>query len=105
MGNSKNNATPTDLNDQMQVRRDKMNKLQEQGIAPFGHRFDRTDNSQSLIEKYDKYDKEELMEDKHNVVDEGRIHGKRGRGHDGFINLLESTGVVLGDDRQGALCE
>ena len=49
MGNSKNNATPTDLNDQMQVRRDKMNKLQEQGIAPFGHRFDRTDNSQSLL--------------------------------------------------------
>jgi len=106
MGNSKNNnAAPTDLNDQMQVRRDKMNKLQEQGIAPFGHRFDRTDDSQSLTEKYDKYDKEELMEDKHYVAVAGRITGKRGSGKAGFIDLLDRTGVVQGYARQDELGE
>ena len=91
MGNSKNNATPTDLNDQMQVRRDKMNKLQEQGIAPFGHRFDRTDNSQSLIEKYDKYDKEELMEDKHYVAFAGGENNDTSIFHIAFYNSLSKT--------------
>ena len=32
----------TEINDQLQVRRDKMEDLRQNGIDPFGQRFDRT---------------------------------------------------------------
>ncbi|HGN5112871.1 TPA: lysine--tRNA ligase, partial [Streptococcus pyogenes] len=41
-----------ELNDQQIVRREKMMALAEQGIDPFGKRFDRTANSAELKEKY-----------------------------------------------------
>ena len=31
-----------DMNDQLKVRREKMQELRDKGIDPFGHRFDRT---------------------------------------------------------------
>ncbi len=37
-----------ELNDQQIVRREKMAALREQGIDPFGKRFERTANSQEL---------------------------------------------------------
>ena len=37
--------TQEELNDQMLVRREKMDKLREEGIDPFGKRFERTHNS------------------------------------------------------------
>ena len=40
-----------DLNDQMLVRRQKMEQLREDGIDPFGKRFERTHNSEELHEK------------------------------------------------------
>lgn len=106
MGNNqKKNTAPTDLNDQMQVRRDKMDHLREEGIAPFGHRFDRTDNAKSVNEKFDKFTKEELMEEKHFVTLAGRLTGKRGSGKAGFIDLLDRTGVIQGYARQDELGE
>ena len=41
-----------ELNDQQIVRREKMAALREQGIDPFGKRFERTANSGQLKEKY-----------------------------------------------------
>ena len=40
-----------ELNDQQIVRREKMAALREQGIDPFGKRFERTANSQELKDK------------------------------------------------------
>ena len=40
------------LTEQEIVRRRKMEELKEKGIEPFGHRYERTDNSQSIKEKY-----------------------------------------------------
>ncbi|HES1634850.1 TPA: lysine--tRNA ligase, partial [Streptococcus pyogenes] len=51
-----------ELNDQQIVRREKMMALAEQGIDPFGKRFDRTANSAELKEKYADKTKEELHE-------------------------------------------
>lgn len=51
-----------DLNDQMIVRREKMEQLRENGIDPFGKRFERTHNSQELHELFDPRTKEELAE-------------------------------------------
>ena len=41
-----------ELNDQQIVRREKMAALAEQGIDPFGTRFERTATSGQLKEKY-----------------------------------------------------
>ena len=41
-----------ELNDQQIVRREKMAALREQGIDPFGKRFERTANSQELKPLY-----------------------------------------------------
>ena len=49
-----------ELNDQQIVRREKMTALAEQGIDPFGKRFERTANSQELKDKYADKSKEEL---------------------------------------------
>ena len=48
------------LNDQLLVRRNKMNELREQGIDPFGKRFDRTHLSEALKKHYESLEKEEL---------------------------------------------
>jgi len=106
MGNNqKKNSAPTDLNDQMQVRRDKMDHLREEGIAPFGHRFDRTDNAKSINDKYADLSKEDLLENQHVVTLAGRLTGKRGSGKAGFIDLLDRTGVIQGYARQDELGE
>ena len=40
-----------EFNDQELVRREKLRKLKELGIDPFGSRFDRTDSSESAKAK------------------------------------------------------
>ena len=52
------------MNDQLRVRRQKMDEMRENGIEPFGQRkFDRQDLASTLEEKYGKEDKEELNAD------------------------------------------
>ena len=53
----------TEINDQLQVRRDKMEDLRQHGIDPFGQRFDRTHLSSELVEEFDAFSKEELEGD------------------------------------------
>ena len=48
-----------ELNDQQLVRREKMAALREQGIDPFGKRFERTATSGQLNEKYADKTKDE----------------------------------------------
>ena len=43
-----------ELNDQQIVRREKMAALREQGIDPFGKRFERTANSRIIFQKLKK---------------------------------------------------
>ncbi|MCT7700016.1 MAG: lysine--tRNA ligase, partial [Lactobacillus crispatus] len=48
-----------EMNDQLIVRRQKMEELRENGIEPFGQRkFDRQDLASTLEEKYGNEDKE-----------------------------------------------
>ena len=54
----------TEINDQLQVRRDKMEDLRQNGIDPFGQRFDRTHLSSELVEEFGAFSKEELEENK-----------------------------------------
>ena len=61
-----------------------MEALREEGIDPFGKRFDRTHNSAELHEQYDNHTKEELSEMNTEVSVAGRMMTKRGKGKAGF---------------------
>ena len=43
-----------DLNDQMLVRREKMEAMRESGLDPFGTKFERTHLSNEIVAEYDK---------------------------------------------------
>ncbi|OFI47593.1 lysine--tRNA ligase [Floricoccus penangensis] len=78
----------------MLVRREKMENLREQGIDPFGHRFDRTHNSGELHAEYDQFTKEELNEKYLKATIAGRLMTKRGKGKVSFAHLQDREGQI-----------
>jgi Lysyl-tRNA synthetase (class II) len=90
----KDNEHIEDLNDQMLVRREKMNELREKGIDPFGSRYEPTHFSADLVKEYDKFSKEELQEKEIPAKISGRLMAKRGSGKAGFANLKDNKGSV-----------
>ncbi|MGP4078165.1 lysine--tRNA ligase [Halobacillus sp. K22] len=83
-----------ELNEQMRVRRDKLNAYREQGLDPFGDKFERTHLAEDLIEKYDQYSKEELEEEQFPATIAGRIMTKRGKGKAGFTHIQDVSGQI-----------
>ncbi|MCA0972690.1 lysine--tRNA ligase [Halobacillus litoralis] len=83
-----------ELNEQMQVRRDKLNAYREQGMDPFGGKFERTNLSEELVEKYDAFSKEELEEKQIPATIAGRIMTKRGKGKAGFTHIQDVSGQI-----------
>ncbi len=83
-----------ELNDQLLVRRQKMEDIRESGLDPFGSRFERTHLSNEIRERYEELSKEELDEAPHEVTIAGRIMTKRGKGKAGFANLQDLGGQV-----------
>ncbi len=85
-----------EMNDQMQVRRQKLQELRDLGIDPFGEKFDRTGDAKTLKAQWDQYSKEELVEkesESHTVI-AGRIMTKRGKGKAGFAHIQDLTGQI-----------
>ena len=82
------------LTEQEIVRRRKMEELREKGIEPFGHRYERTANSQSIKEKYNQLTKEELEEMNEIVRIAGRIMSKRRQGKVGFMHIQDKFGQI-----------
>jgi lysyl-tRNA synthetase class 2 len=83
-----------ELNDQILVRRQKMQAFQDQGIDPFGARFERTHSSEDIISQYGELSKEELEENPHEVVIAGRVMTKRGKGKAGFAHIQDLKGQI-----------
>ncbi|MCM2991103.1 lysine--tRNA ligase [Bacillus safensis] len=83
-----------ELNDQFQVRRDKMNKMREEGIDPFGERYDRSHQSAQIIAEYDEFSKEDLEGKAAQVTIAGRMMTKRGKGKAGFAHLQDLEGQI-----------
>ncbi len=83
-----------ELNDQQIVRREKMAALREQGIDPFGKRFERTANSQELKDKFADLDKEQLHELNKTATIAGRLVTKRGKGKVGFAHIQDREGQI-----------
>lgn len=85
-----------ELNDQMLVRRQKMQDLLDLGIDPFGQKFERTGTAASLAAEWDQFSKEELHdkeEESHTKI-AGRIMTKRGKGKAGFAHVKDLTGQI-----------
>lgn len=93
------------LNDQMQVRRDKMQSLRERGIDPFGQRFAPDHGTSNEVrEKYGEDDGELLLQQGNVVTIAGRLIGKRGSGKASFADLLDRDGkiqIYVRQDRVG----
>ncbi|KFN14156.1 lysine--tRNA ligase [Bacillus pseudomycoides] len=101
------NMNHEELNDQLLVRREKLHNLREQGIDPFGKRFERTNSTEELLNLYGEFSKEELEEKGISVSIAGRIMTKRGKGKAGFAHIQDLHGQVqiyvrkdaVGDER------
>lgn len=82
------------LTEQEQIRRNKMEALREKGLDPFGQKFERTENSQTIKEKYLQYSKEELHEMNITAKVAGRIMTKRCKGKVGFMHIQDRYGQL-----------
>ncbi|WP_278621017.1 lysine--tRNA ligase [Weissella koreensis] len=87
-------AQELSLNDQMVVRREKMAELKEQGIDPFGQRFEASHHASELHQAYDDVDIDELEEKQISVKIAGRMMTKRRSGKITFANIKDRTGSV-----------
>lgn len=76
-----------DLNELMQVRREKLNDMRSKGFEPYGDRFERTHLARYVLDNYDE------MENKP-VAMAGRIMSKRGMGKASFAHIQDSTGKI-----------
>ncbi|WP_101847097.1 lysine--tRNA ligase [Halobacillus sp. Marseille-P3879] len=94
-----------ELNDQMQVRREKLNSYKEQGLDPFGSKFERTALASDLQSQYDEYTKEELEEKQFPATIAGRIMTKRGKGKAGFAHIQDLSGQIQLYVRKDAIGE
>jgi lysyl-tRNA synthetase class 2 len=96
-----------ELNDLLQVRREKLASLREKGLDPFGKRFDRTHNTQEIKDLYENLTNEELEEKDVTATIAGRIMTKRGKGKAGFAHVQDLQGQIqlyvrkdaVGDDQ------
>lgn len=84
------------LNDQEIVRREKLQKLRELGVDPWGARFDRTDTTQSCREKSEGKDNEELETNQIYVKIAGRLMSLRKMGKASFLNIQDRYGRIQG---------
>jgi lysyl-tRNA synthetase class 2 len=95
-------------NEQELIRIQKLEQLQEQGIDPYGSRFDRTHTTTTLNEAFGDKSAEELdaIEPKESIKIAGRVMTKRGKGKAAFAHIADRDGQiqlylrwdVLGDD-------
>lgn len=83
-----------EINEQMRVRRDKLQTFREQGVDPFGRKFERTHSTESLVEQYDQFSKEQLEEKTDHVTIAGRMMTKRGKGKAGFAHVQDLSGQL-----------
>ncbi len=94
-----------ELNDQIMVRREKMNAMRERGLDPFGKRFDRSHTTNELIQQYGGLEKDALEAENISVSLAGRIMTKRGKGKAGFAHIQDLSGQIQIYVRQDAVGE
>ena len=81
-----------EFTEQELVRREKAENLRNLGIDPFGDKFEVTSNSKKIKETFENCSKEELEEQKNEVIIAGRIMNKRRSGKAGFMDIQDKFG-------------
>ncbi|WP_026908562.1 lysine--tRNA ligase [Paucisalibacillus globulus] len=94
-----------ELNEHMRVRREKLDTYRENGVDPFGGKFERTNIAKELHEKYEQYSKEDLEETEYQVTIAGRVMTKRGKGKAGFAHIQDLSGQIQLYVRKDAIGE
>ena len=83
-----------EFTEQELVRREKLVKIKEMGLDPFGQKFDRTDFALNVREKYEKYDHDEFDNMDDTVKVAGRIMFIRKMGKASFFTIQDKTGSI-----------
>ena len=81
--------TESEINEQMQVRLDKMHKIEEHGWLPFGHKFEWSHHAADIAEQF-----EELSANETIVRLAGRVMAIRGHGKTCFMDLMDKSGRI-----------
>ncbi|KJS11638.1 MAG: lysyl-tRNA synthetase [Desulfotomaculum sp. BICA1-6] len=76
-----------DLNELMQVRREKLAEFREQGIEPYGGKYEFDHNAALVTGDFDAFEGQEVS-----LV--GRVMAKRGHGKAAFANIQDATGLI-----------
>ena len=88
MDNNNNENQELDMNNLMKVRKEKLDKLKEEGVNPFEvTKFNRTHTSKQIIDNYDE------LEDK-DVTVAGRLMAKRIMGKASFCHIQDADGRI-----------
>lgn len=82
-----NETSAREVTEQMQVRLDKMHKIAEQGIEPFGRNYKITHHAAQVIEGFDTLEGQ-------TVKLAGRIMAIRGHGKTSFVDLMDLSAKV-----------
>lgn len=77
----------TDLNELMAVRRDKLDALYDQGIDPFGDKFERSHTTKEITDNFAELEEE-------TTILTGRLMSMRTHGKASFADLMDHTGRV-----------
>ena len=85
---NQNQEPEVDMNQLMQIRRDKLAKLKEEGKDPFEiTKFNRTHTSKQIVENYDELEGKD-------VTVAGRIMAKRIMGKASFCHIQDGDGKI-----------
>ena len=82
------------LNDQEQVRFDKLQKYRDLGVDPFGKKYEWKDQIRDIRAKYGESTAEQLEEDKVEVNVAGRLMAIRRMGKASFVNIKDEYGQM-----------
>ncbi len=89
---------PEDINALMQVRREKLSVLREQGVDPFGQKFEASHHASEILDTFETLEGRE-------VSVAGRLMAVRGHGKASFANVQDISGriqIYAREDRLGA---
>ena len=92
--NFNNNQPELSVQEQTRVRIEKLDKLKEKGVAPFGQKFDVKDKICDIKANYENKSKEELEENIVYATIAGRIITKRDMGKIAFCNIQDRDGNI-----------
>lgn len=81
--------TETEINEQMQVRLEKMHKMEEGGWTPYGRKFEWDYSAVDIDENVEK-----LIEEETTVHMAGRIMAIRGHGKTAFMDMMDKNGRI-----------